>query len=71
MYRVGELVKWMCPLDADYSYGTMLEIKRGTAKVVGSGYYEGIVTEVHLKYIKKHRKKGGAGFGSSCKRNHK
>lgn len=63
MYEVGELVKWRCPLDADYSYGTILEVNnRNVARVEGSGYYAGVITEVHLRYIEK-VKRGGGGFG--------
>ena len=66
MFRAGELIKWRNPLDADYSYGTILEIKSSTAIVVGSGYYTGAITEVHLRYIEK-AEKGGKGFGNSKK----
>lgn len=64
MYAVGEKVKWMCPLDNDYSYGTILEIKQNRAIVEGSEYYKGCVSLVHLRYIRKaKKKKGGGGFG--------
>lgn len=69
VYEIGELVRWRCPLDADYSYGTILEINKNIARVEGSGYYTGVVTDVHLKYIEK-LKRGGGGFGLH-KRNNK
>ena len=28
MYEIGELVRWRCPLDADYSYGYVAGIRR-------------------------------------------
>lgn len=62
MYEIGELVRWRCPLDADYSYGYILEIKRSLVVVVGTGYYSGVTTEIHLRYIEK-VKRGGGGFG--------
>lgn len=66
MFKVGETVRWMCPLDADYSYGRIEEIKRSIATVSGTGYYKGITTEVHLKYIEKLQRGGGV-HGSSSK----
>lgn len=66
MYTVGEQVKWMSPLDEDYSYGTIKEIKGRTAMVACSGYYAGVIARIPLKYIKK-IEKGGKGFGSSKK----
>ena len=66
MVKVGDLVKWRNPLDEDYSYGTVLEVKKNLVVVQGSGYYKGVVSEVYLKYIRK-VKKGGKGFGGSKK----
>ena len=70
MFTIGELVKWRSALDADYSYGTLLELRRTYATVLGSGYYTGVTMEVHIKYIEK-AQRGGKGFGGSeehCKR---
>lgn len=53
MYKAGDFVKWMSPLDADYSYGYILKVDRGLATVIGTGYYSGVTTEVHLRYIEK------------------
>ena len=66
MYKVGELVRWLNPLDADYSYGTIVSIKGSIATVLGSGYYVGVITDIPLRYIEK-PKKGGQGCGSSKK----
>ena len=59
MYKVGELVKWMRSLEEDYSYGYILSIEKSVATVVGTGYYRGVTTEVHLRYIKKVMRGGG------------
>lgn len=64
MINVGDWVKWCEPLDADYSYGAVLEIKRGFATVVGSGYHAGRVASVHLSYMEK-VKRGGSDYGGS------
>lgn len=66
VYEVGELVKWKSPLDSDYSYGYILEIKRNLATVIGTGYYSGVTTQIHLRYIDK-AKKGGGGCGRDKK----
>lgn len=66
MFKVGEAVRWRCPLDADYSYGYILEIKRSIATVLCTGYYIGCTTEVHLRYIEK--VKGGGTVGSNSKK---
>lgn len=66
MYKIGELIKWCSPLDADYSYGTILEINRNHATVLGSGYYAGVKFSVHLRCIEK-IEKGGKSFGGNKK----
>ena len=66
MFNIGDLVQWRNPLDADYSYGTILNIEGGMATIMCSGYYAGITTEVPIKYIEK-IKRGGKGFGGSKK----
>lgn len=53
MFKVGDTVKWMCPLDHDYLYGEIIGIKKSIATVKGIGLYENIKAEVHLKYIEK------------------
>jgi hypothetical protein len=66
MVKVGEIVKWRCPLEEDYSYGTILKINKRVATIMGSGYYTGTITEVHLMYIEK-IKRGGKKCGNSKK----
>lgn len=52
MYEVGEIVRWMEPLDHEYSYGKLIEIKRNRAIIEEMGYYSGRVVSIHLKYVK-------------------
>lgn len=59
MAKAGDVVKWLSPLDEDYSYGTILKIKRGVATVRCSGYYDGVITEVPITSIKRLNKGGG------------
>ena len=66
MFKAGELVKYRNPLDADYSYGTVVEINRNVATILGSEYYTGVTTAVHLRYVEK-AKRGGNGYGGSKK----
>ena len=67
MYKAGERVRWRTPLDADYSYGTILEINRGIATVVGSGYYHGVISEIHIRHMEK-LSRGGKKVGSNSKK---
>lgn len=53
MFKAGDRVRWMCPLDHDYTYGEILSIKKSVATVRGIGLYKGVTTEVHLRYIEK------------------
>lgn len=66
MVRVGETVKWRCPLDEDYSYGTVVKVNKRKVYVMGSGYYAGVITEVHSMHIEK-LKRGGK-KGGKCKK---
>lgn len=67
MVRAGDRVKWMSPLDADYSYGTILEINKAVATVeVTIGYHARTIAEVHLKHIRK--LKGGGEQVGKCKK---
>lgn len=68
MLKVGDTVRWMCPMDHDYTYGKILSIDRNVATVTGIGLYKHITTEVHLRYIEKLA--GGRNCGGS-KRNNK
>lgn len=67
MFKVGDRVKWMCPLDHDYFYGEIVSIRKRFATIQGIGLYRHTTAEVHFKYIKKVA--GGRDSGSG-KRNH-
>ena len=68
MIEVGDAVRWICPLDADYSYGWVIDIssKKVATLLTAKGYHRGIKTEVHLRFVEKD-KRGGGGYGSSKK----
>lgn len=66
MAKAGEMVMWRCPLDEDYSYGTIIKIKHSIATVQCSGYYAGVIAEVPISSIKR-LNKGGARVGSNKK----
>lgn len=70
MFKAGDKVRWMCPIDEDYSYGTILAIKRSVATVSCTGYYTGTTAEVHLKYIERLQRGGGV-LGSNSKEHSK
>ena len=67
MLKVGDTVKWMCPLDHDYTYGEILSINKSIATVKGIGLYKHITAEVHLRYIEKLA--GGRNCGSGTRDN--
>ena len=67
MLKVGDTVKWMCPMDHDYYYGNVIGVRDRFAVIKGIGLYRHITAEVHFKYIK--RIAGGGNHGSG-KRNH-
>jgi hypothetical protein len=65
MFKVGDTVKWMCPLDHDYFYGEIVSIAERIATIKGIGLYQHITADVHFKYIKK---VAGGRCGGSGKR---
>jgi hypothetical protein len=65
MFRAGELVRWMEPIDEDYSYGTIVGINGSYARIRGLGYYHGTFLEVYVGYIRKVQ--GGDCYGGSKK----
>ena len=65
MYKMGDMVRWRTPIEPMDSYGTLLSIKRGVATVREIGYYQGRVTAVPFKYIRKLKRKGGDRLGGS------
>lgn len=67
MFKVGDAVRWLCPLDNDYTYGEIIDLRKSVATVKGIGLYSGITTEVHLRYMEK-VKRGGGSVGSDCKK---
>lgn len=66
MFKVGDAVRWLCPLDNDYTYGEIIDLRKSVATVKGIGLYSGITTEVHLRYMEK-VKRGGGSVGSNSK----
>lgn len=62
MLKAGDTVRWMCPLDHDYTYGEILSINKGVAIVKGIGLCKHITAGVHLRYIEKLA--GGRNCGS-------
>lgn len=58
--KEGDPVKWMLPLDSDYSFGRILTINKSKASVIHTkGYHTGAREEVHIRYIKRRGKRGG------------
>ena len=53
MLKVGDRVKWMCPMDYDYFYGEIISIRGKFATIRGIGVHRHAFAEVHFKYIKK------------------
>lgn len=66
MFEVGDFVKWMEPLDHEYSYGKILRIERNRAftEEIG-GYYAGKVWCIHFRYIRKWER-GRKGESKGC-----
>ena len=56
MFKEGDFMKSMMPLDADYSYGVILELKKGRATVLLKSYPQGLVTEVPYRMMEHIRK---------------
>lgn len=52
MFKEGELIKYMMPLDADYSTGVITELKKGRAVVELRSYPHGYVVEVPYKFMR-------------------
>lgn len=63
-FKVGELVKWMAPMDSDFLYGYIKEKQWDAVLIEGTGYYKGRVFQVPYEYIKKI---GGEGNGRNTK----
>jgi hypothetical protein len=68
MFKVGEVIKWRTPLEPMYSYGTILRIERDIVTVREMGYYQGRITGVYLRYIRKIKKGEVSTDGGSSKK---
>lgn len=68
-YRVGDLVRWMLPLEPEYSYGYIKSIDKQYVKIEETGYYSGSITELHLRNIEL-VKRGGRSGGNKVKKYH-
>ena len=66
MYEVGELIRWRSPLDEDYSYGYIVEMRKKYAVVQGTGYYTGSLALIHTRNIERIQR-GGDSSGRSKK----
>lgn len=64
MFKVDELVKYRMPLDADYSYGVIQELKKGRAVIMLKTYPHGLIVEVPYRYIE-HYERAVSKVGSS------
>ena len=58
MYRVGETVRYMEPLDHDYSYGVIKELKQGRALIKKISYPPGLEVEIAYRYLDHMRGRG-------------
>lgn len=50
MFKVGDAIKWMCPLDNDYTYGEIIALRKSVATVKGTGLYSGITAVLQRYY---------------------
>lgn len=62
MFEVGESIRYLEPLDHDYTYATVVAIKPGRAEVRNeSGFHKGRIVEVaysSMEHLKRKRKRG-------------
>lgn len=63
MFIKGEFVKYMMPLDADYSYGVIREIRKGRAEVELKSYPQGMIVEIPYRYMRHTGQKRGDEVG--------
>lgn len=70
MFKVGEKVRYRRALDADYTYGTIVELIDNIALIELIGHNRGVVTDVRIKYIER-IKKAGVKRGSNRKKHSK
>lgn len=55
MFKVGDAIKWMCPLDNDYTYGEIIALRKSVATVKGTGLYSGGTPKIHRKANERRR----------------
>lgn len=58
MFKVGDAIKWMCPLDNDYTYGEITALRKsGYSKRhwVIQRYYSGGTPKIHRKSSERRR----------------
>ena len=59
MFKVGDAIKWMCPLDNDYTYGEIIALRKSVATVKGNWviqrYYSGGTSKIHRKANERRR----------------
>lgn len=55
MFKVGDAIKWMCPLDNDYTYGEITALRKSVATVKGTGLYSGGTPKIHRKSNERRR----------------
>lgn len=63
MLKVGDIVRWMCPLDHDYYYGEIISIRDRFATIKGIGIYKRTTAEIHFACIEKVAGGGNGGRG--------
>lgn len=68
-YKAGDLVRWMLPLEPEYSYGFIKSIDKQYVKVEETGYYSGKIIELHLRNLEL-VKRGGRSGGGKVKKYH-
>lgn len=55
MFKVGDAIKWMCPLDNDYTYGEITALRKSVDTVKGTGLYSGGTPKIHRKSNERRR----------------
>ena len=58
MYKVGEKIRYMEPLDHEYSYGYIRELKEGRALIEKISYPQGLMVEIGYRYMDHMRGRG-------------
>ena len=69
VYKVGDLVKWLLPLEPEYVYGYIRSINDSYVDIEEIGYYTGKITRLHQRNIKLVKRGGRSGGGKVKKHN--